>query len=69
MHFAYTQLTGTLAGPDHALLMAPLCSEVALRVFFTSTRLFVQELVPGGTVAIVTDSPVPADVRAAAVVV
>lgn len=49
--------------------MAALCIEVARRVFFTSTRLFVQELVAGGTVALVTDSPVPADVRAAAVVV
>lgn len=54
--------------------MASLCIEVgfffvAWLVFFTSTRLFVQELVPRGTVAVITDSPVPADVRAAAVVV
>lgn len=36
---------------------------------FTSTSLLVQQLVPRGAVALVADSPVPADVRAAAVVV
>lgn len=37
--------------------------------FFTSTSLFVQEFVPRGTVTLVTDSPVPADVGAATIVV
>lgn len=36
---------------------------------FTSTSLFVQEFVPGGAVAFVTDPSVPADVGAAAIVV
>lgn len=36
---------------------------------FTSTSLFVQEFVPGGAVAFVTNPSVPADVGAAAVVV
>lgn len=36
---------------------------------FTSTCLFVQEFVTGGTVTLVTDPPVSADVGAAAVVV
>lgn len=36
---------------------------------FTSASLFVQQLVPRGAVALITDSPVPADVRAAAIVV
>lgn len=37
--------------------------------FFTSTSLLVQEFVPRGTVTLVTNSAVPADVGAAAIVV
>lgn len=52
--------------------MTLLCARVCLQVsslVFTSTRLFVQQLVPRGAVALIADSPVPADVRAAAIVV
>lgn len=44
-------------------------AEDAAFLSFTSTGLFVQEFVPGGTVAFVADPSVPADVGAAAVVV
>lgn len=52
--------------------MTSLCASVCLQgwcLVFTSTSLFVQQLVPRGAVALITDSPVPADVRAAAIVV
>jgi len=40
-----------------------------LLYFLTSTSLLVQEFIPGGTVTLVTDDAVPADVGAAAIVV